>query len=139
MKEPFYKLIIVENSIMKHFQLISRFEADNAPKKCFIIAFSTNRHVLLLSTLIFLKLENLLHKQNVLLQCFYIFCLFIFRFQIQIINKMTNMIKMIHILIRMVVNNNVINMMINHVINHFHFEIIFQMKISKCKMAFIPK
>ena len=61
-----------------------------------------------------------------------------FRFQIQIMNRMIHTIKMIPIHIKMVVNN-VTNMTINHVTKIFHFEIIFQMKINKCKMEFIPK
>ena len=61
-----------------------------------------------------------------------------FRFQTRIINRMINMTKMIPIHIKMVVNN-VTNMTISHVTKIFHFEIIFQMKINKCKMEFIPK
>ena len=61
-----------------------------------------------------------------------------FRFQIQIMNRMIHTIKMIPIHIKMVVNN-VTNMTISHVTKIFHFEIIFQMKINKCKMEFIPK
>ena len=68
----------------------------------------------------------------------FLFIFINFRFQTQIINRMINMIKMILILIKMEANN-VTNMTISHVTKIFHFEIIFQMKINKCKMEFIPK
>lgn len=69
---------------------------------------------------------------------FFSFIYINFRFQTQIINRMINMIKMILIHIKMEANN-VTNMTISHVTKIFHFEIIFQMKINKCKMEFIPK